>query len=118
LDSLCSSSLPLPASLEDEDAHCASKTLNLTSRATREVIVKIIPPHDILELLLTQVGVDEMLSLRTSYVSMNFSCRAPAKITSHFPVNKTYNLIMANNAIRWREIVMRKACILVNVGRE
>ncbi|KAL2105152.1 hypothetical protein VUR80DRAFT_8924 [Thermomyces stellatus] len=78
--------------------------------------VKVVPPHHVLERLLTQVGVDEVLPLRCPDSSVDLGGRLPAKETSHFLVNDPHDLVIVNNAVGRAEMVVHETDVRVCIG--
>lgn len=82
------------------------------------MFVNVVPPHHLCKLLLAHVGIYVVLSLRTSKLSVDLGSRFPAEIAGHFPVDKSYNPVIFDNAVGRREIIVHKAHILVKVCRK
>lgn len=81
--------------------------LTLTSRNV--AVIKIVPKHNILKALFAQRGIHEMFPLRSSDPFMNFPSRLPTKESSHFPIDKSHNLVVINDTIGLGEVIMHKA---------
>lgn len=80
------------------------------------IVIKIAPPRKILEHLFTQVSIGKMLSLGCSDPPMDFTSRLPAEKSSHFPVNKSHDLVIVDYAVGLGEVVVHEAHVRVDIG--
>lgn len=79
------------------------------------IVIKIVPPHNLQKPLLRYIGINKMLPLRCSDPTMDFASRLPAKEARHFPIDKSHNLVIVNDAVGLGKVIVHKTHI--RVGR-